>query len=102
MIENDVDIACWIELGIPWHRLRRKNRLQQLMKESSWDSQLAITANNTHEHTGKRQYGGTATMLFNSITSAVAGTGYDTSGLGRWTWVRLQWKGNHTTSIITA
>ena len=72
------------------------------MKEPPWESQLTITANNTHECTGKQQFGGTATMLFNSITLAIVGTGYDVSGLGQWTWVCLQGLGEHTTTIITA
>ena len=102
LIENDVDVACWIELGVPWHRNRRKYHLPQLMKKPSWESQIAITANNSHEHTGKRQFGGTATLLFNKVTSAIAGTGYDSSGLGHWSWARLQGRGNWTTTIITA
>ena len=102
LIENDVDVACWIELGVPWHRHRQKYCLPQIMKASSWKSQIAIAANNIHEFNGKQQFGGTATMLFNGITLAVAGPCYDASGLGCWTWVRLQGRGSCTTTIITA
>ena len=102
LIKNDVDVACWIELGVPWHRRRLKEKLKSIMKCSSWNAQLTVTANNIHEETGRRQFGGTATMAFNSIVATVAGSGVDTSGLGRWSWIKLQGKHGKSTTIITA
>lgn len=72
------------------------------MKDPAWDTQLTVAANNTHETIGKRQFGGTATMAFNFITSTEAGRGFDNSGLGRWTWIRLQGKHATSTTIIIA
>ena len=47
LIENNIAVACWIELGVPWHRNHCKYQLPYLMKELSWESQLTIAANNT-------------------------------------------------------
>ena len=102
LIESETDIACWIELGIPWHKKQKKNRLPQLMREQSWSSQLTIASNNIHEDSDTQQFGGTAIMAFETATSAVSGTGYDSLGLGRWSWIRLQGKQNKSTTIISA
>ena len=77
LIKHEIDIACWIEMGVPWHKLRKKDSLQAKMKGSSWESQCVVTANNIHEHYHNSQYGGTATMIFDELTSTISGTGYD-------------------------
>ena len=102
LIENDVDVACWIETGVPWHQRHRQERLPELMREDSWDNQITITSNNIHDTCGKRQFGGTATLLFNHVASTMNGSGSDISGLGRWSWTQLQGKYGIATTIITA
>ena len=101
LIRNNIDIACWIELGVPWHRRRLKDKLKSMMRCASWDEQLTIAANNVHKETGQRQFGGTATMAFNSIVATVANSGVDTSSLGRWSWIKIQGKMGKSTTIIT-
>ena len=68
LIKNEIDIACWLEVGVPWHKRKRKNRLPELMKDNAWSTQRTVSANNKHECTGKRQFGGTAIMTFDYIT----------------------------------
>ena len=82
LLENNVDVACWIETGVPWHQRHFQERLLELMREDSWDNQITITSNNIHDKCGKRQFGGTATMLFNHVASTMNGSGSDSSGLG--------------------
>ena len=72
------------------------------MKGSSWESQCVFTANNIHGHYGNSQYGGTATMIFNELTLTISGTGYNKTGLGRWSWAKLSRKDRVTTRIVTA
>ena len=102
LVENDVDIACWIETGVPWHKRHKHERLPELMREDAWDHQITITSNNVHDDCGTRQFGGTATMLFDHVASTMNGSGYDSSGLGRWSWVQLQGKFGISTTIVTA
>ena len=28
LIKHDINVACWIELGVPWHRRRLKEKLK--------------------------------------------------------------------------
>ena len=72
------------------------------MKGQSWEHQCITTANNIHKSYGNSQYGGTATMAFNKITSTISGTGYNKTGLGRWSWIKFSGKDSVTTRIITA
>ena len=102
LLKNNIYIACWIETGVPWHKQRRKNKLQQLMKAPLWESQINITSNNVDKDPGLRQFRGTATMEFNRLTSAIAGTGYDVSGLAQWSWVKFQGRHNKMAMVITA
>ena len=102
LIRNNIDIACWIELGVPWHQRRLKEKLKSMMKCTAWDGQLTIASNNVHKETGRRQFGGTATMAFNSIVATISGSGVDTSGLGRWSWIKIKGKLGKSTTIIAA
>ena len=101
LIKHEIDVACWIELGVPWHRRRLKEKLKSMMRCDSWDDQLTVAANNVHEETGRRQFGGTATLAFNSMVATVASSGVDTSGLGRWSWMKFQGKLGKSTTIIS-
>ena len=59
LVKKEINIACWLELGVPWHTLRNQDKLQTKMRGQSWDSQCAVTANNIHEKTKGSQYGRT-------------------------------------------
>ena len=102
LIKYDVDVACWIKTGFPWHQRRRHEKLQELMKEQSWDQQTTITSNNINEKCGNRQFGGTATMIFDHVATTVNRTGHDQTGLSRWSWAQIQGKFGIATTIITA
>ena len=81
-MENEVNIACWIEMGVPWHQQKRSEQLPELMKSATWDSQLTITSNNIHEKCRRQQFGGIATILFDYIATAGNVTGYDATAWG--------------------
>ena len=91
-----------MEVGVPWHKRKRKNQLPKLMKDNAWSAQRTVSANNKHECTGKRQFGGTAIMTFDYITSTISALGYDPTGLGRWSWIKFSGKAEVTTRVITA
>ena len=101
LVKKEIDIACWLQLGVPWHTMQKQDQLQAKLKGQSWDSQCIITENNIHEKPKGSQYGGTATMAFNKITSTISGTGYDKTGLGRWSWIKFLGKAGVTRRVIT-
>ena len=41
-------------------------------------------------------------MVFDRLISAIPGTGFDSTGMGQWTWAQLQGKYNKITTISTA
>jgi hypothetical protein len=47
------------------------------------------------------QHGGTGICMTDEGVSGVLGTGTDTSGLGMWSWIRLQGKEGRTIRIST-
>ena len=59
------------------------------------------TSQNTHEKLGKRQWGGTCTIARGEITDRVFETGIDTSGLGRWSWIKLRGNDGTVTRFIS-
>ena len=71
LIKKEVNIACWVELGVPWYKNIYKETLKNLMKCPFWDVQLKVAANNIHGNAENQQYRGTATMAFNYIVSMV-------------------------------
>lgn len=80
-----------------------------------WDGQLntwfqtgiqqrPVYGFNTHESHlfNRRQYGGTFILVFGPASEYIAETGVDSSGLGRWSWVRFSSRSGLSTTIYTA
>ena len=87
IIRNEIDIACWQEICIAWHKMRYKDKLLRRLKCQPWQNPRVITSNNQHKSMSTSQPGGTATMSFETISNTTNGTGKDPSGLGRWSWI---------------
>ena len=102
IIQNDVDVACWLEIGIAWQTLRRKDHLLQRLHCEQWQNARVVTSNNRHDSTHLSQPGGTATLTFGPISNTIDKRGYDPSGLGRWSWIQLSGRHDVNTVIITA
>ena len=102
LYQNKVDIAGWIEDRIAWHKLRRKNRLQQQLKIEKWRNPQVITSKNRHDGVSLRQLGGTATLTIWPIPNTYDKRGSDPDGLGWWLWIQLAGSEGVTTIIITA
>ena len=58
---------------------------------------------NKNEKSGQstRLPGGVAIKATDQVAHRVSATGHDESGLGRWTWMSIQGKGNHLLRIVT-
>ena len=90
MRELKADIILLSELGINWRNMNNTNNWYARTKEE-FQRISAVTAHNTHERSkNQMQWGGTAIVATNNTASRVIQKGTDTSGLGRWAWIRLQ------------
>ena len=102
LIQNNVDITGWQELGVAFHMLPSAKRLSNRMQDIRWNKIRVSSSNNKHESTNTFQYGGTSVMAFDEAAHRIKSTGADLTGLGRWTWILFEGKSNHLTRIISA
>jgi hypothetical protein len=75
--------------------MRRNQSLQQRLNGTfgPYDTR-AVLRHNAHDLTGTvRQWGGMGVILKGKIKHYIKDSGGDPTGLGRWTWVRIQGKG---------
>ena len=49
LINHEIDVASWIEIGIAWNKLRYKDRLLRRMRFQEWQNPKMVTSNNKHK-----------------------------------------------------
>jgi hypothetical protein len=98
----EVDIMCYPEVNVCWHKLTQRNRLEERMM--GWFEMLhRSVAYNYQERSATRyQYGGTAIFSINNAASRVMGSGRDSTGLGRWAWTRFRGQNGIITRVVCA
>ena len=94
-------IVSLAETNLNWSLLQYNSGLNNRLR-SFYREFYAATSHNRHEQFGKNQRGGTCTFVVNQTTYRTRRSGNDTSGTGRWSWVQVDGKDQHTTRIITA
>ena len=101
MEQQRVDVMCISEVNVNWAKVRNKDSLWERTK--SWFEHRVIGVSyNVHNETyNSRQQGGTATLLKDKIAHRHRDTGFDSSGLGRWSWARISGKQGCTTRFVT-
>ena len=103
MCKWDVDILGLTEANVHWGKVKKKDNWYE--RTESWfeSRRLAVAYNTTSGQLAKRgQYGGTITMARDDISHRAVQSGYDASGLGRWSWITFKGKRNCTTRVVTA
>ena len=63
--------------------------------------QLSCNSHDVNNHSGQ-QYGGTGVVALQEAQPRVVEKGTDATGLGRWTWMRLQGRHNQFVRVISA
>ena len=102
LIQHNVDICCWQEIGLSLHMMKHQERIQERMKDYRWTKTRITAANNKHESINKLQFGGTLTMAVNETASRVHASGADERKLGRWTWLLFEGHNNYRTRVVSA
>ena len=99
--KSKADLIGLAETNVNWNKLTNSNSLYNRVKVM-WKEFRTITSHNTSESMGRCQRGGTCMFTVDQISHRMRKSGKDKRGLGRWTWMEFQGKGNYRTRVITA
>ena len=101
MVEKTVDVMGIAETNVHWGKVHNKDTIWDRTKAWAPDRRIGVSYNTQQRITGRHQQGGTATIVTNDISYRYKSSGYDTSGLGRWSWVLVSGKQNCITRFVT-
>ena len=102
MDDKKVDVICISETNVNWSRVRTKDTFWERTKGWFEHRVLGVSYNvHDKEHSKRKQQGGTITMLRDKIAHRQRDNGFDKSGLGRCSWVRISGKQQCTTEFVT-
>ena len=94
--KEQVGIALLAETNRHWPSLPEGQRWNDRLRQSTKQGYYSSVACNVHQSRTSTdssfQYGGCATSVLNDVAHAAKESGRDPSGLGRWSYVRLQGK----------
>ena len=102
MHKYKIDSMGLQEAGVNWENFTTSNLLASLLRQGS-DPIRSVKLFNSLEtkNIGDTQWGGTATIINNALTTYVKDTGTDHTHLGRWLWYRLEGEPGHSTRVVT-
>ena len=95
----ELDVIGGTETQMNWNRIAREDQLKEKMGDAG---AKIVTSHNMNECVGARQQGGTCTMAFGDTASLTVGSGCDTTGLGRWSWISIRGARGGVTRVLTA
>ena len=103
MISSSVDIMGVSEIGVNWSKVHNSHTIWERTKKWFRTRRIRVSCNTTQTITGRLQQGGTATLIAGEVAHRVKKSGFDDTGLGRWSWVVITGKQQCTLdSVYTA
>ena len=102
LIQNEVDIVGWQEIGLSQHMLPKHERLAERMRDYRRRQIRVASSNNRHESIERFQWGGTSVIAFDTLANMSRASGADESGLGRWSWIQLEGHNNRLVRVVSA
>ena len=102
MHSHDVDVMGMAETNVNWAKVSTSHTLWD--RTRTWfDRRVIAVAYNTLDKIGKfrRQPGGCACLVRDKVAHRHKDNGFDSSGLGRWSWVRIAGKQGCSTRFVT-
>jgi len=94
----DLDIFAGCESNLNWSKMPKSASLWEWFQ-----SELplrTIACHNIHDNFHQKQFGGTFLLGSGPITTNIMASGVDPSGLGRWSWFRLQGHTGRSVCIV--
>ena len=101
MVTEGVDVMGVAETNVNWGRVHQCHTLWDRTKQWFRDRRLAVSYNIKQRIKSTYQPGGTATIATNDIAHRFQSSGFDQSGLGRWSWIRVTGKQKCITRFVT-
>ena len=99
--EKGIDIMGIQEANINWSRCSQNERFTHRMKSMNWRFMKGSTSHNKHfDSHSKSMFGGTITLAVEEVAQATTTMGADHTGLGRWSWLKIESK-KFSTRIIS-
>mmetsp|Transcript_92730 Transcript_92730/g.181702 ORF Transcript_92730/g.181702 Transcript_92730/m.181702 type:complete len:229 (-) Transcript_92730:13-699(-) len=102
--EASYDVFLFADHGLHFGKIHPEHhwneRIKPIFKDSS--SILGYNVNETSLLTSPHQAGGTGITLGDDLTARKTHSGTDPTGLGRWSWIRIQGKQGFTTIFVAA
>ena len=98
----DIDLFCCSETGLCWQLLPPEDQWTERARPYFRRFRSSVANNRTEIPISKpRQFGGTAILATDNLAHRITSTGRDPTGLGRWTWMKIQ-GGTAVIRIISA
>ena len=94
------DIHCGQESNLNFRKLPPGCNLRSFLRTNR--PLVTAQAHNERGKSGRRQWGGTFVAAFDQTVEYVVETGKDTSGLGRWSWIKFMGKNGHVARVVSA
>ena len=82
--------------------IQKHERLAERLRDYRRKQIRVSTANNKHESIEKFQWGGTATIAYDTLANMARASRADEDGLGRWSWIQLEGHNNRRIRVISA
>jgi len=89
---SEADAVSIQELNVAWNKINKWN-IQQILKQPTGNALIATTIS-TEIQTLLHQQGGALQALLGNWVPHTVDTGQDTTGLGRWSFIKLQGQNN--------
>ena len=98
--KNKFDITAMTEINRYWFKIASHHRWRQ-RTNTWWEAAHHAEAFNSQDiATSAFQPGGTLITSINKIAHKVTDSGFDDSGLGRWSWTKYKGKCNSTLRVV--
>ena len=101
IVDKEVDVMGIAETNVNWSRVYSRDTLWDRTKAWVPDRRIGVSYNLHQTVTSKTQPGGTATIAVNDMAHRFKASGYDSTGLGRWSWVVVSGKQNCVTRFVS-
>ena len=98
-----IDTMGLQEVCINWSKFKSSQTLASLLRHGPERIRSVASYNKTElENQGRHQRGGTSTIIRDQLAGFVVDSGVDATGLGRYSWYKLEGEPGHCTYVITA
>jgi hypothetical protein len=98
-----IDVAAIQEVCINWGALKRSQTLASLVRDGASNTRSVSSFNeNEQKNVGRKQRGGTASIIFDDLAAFVKDTGTDHTKLGRYSYFKVEGEPGHVTYFMNA